>query len=760
MSDTPTYANLITRLFTGVAADRVAVVAHLLAHPADAQAVEAAIRDHLRSKIGLTRLIAADAVVEVYGDAAAVVPAVVAVLRAGGIAWASAEAASLIRSVGAAVARVGGANEWKELFFSGPANAGPALLIGLAEAAPGAAHAIESVGPAIQHLLAAPELQIAAGAALWRLTWRVNQPWLATLDPGSEAMKYPGLRALIFEVLVEHLGRRPDLAGLVREMLAALAAAEPHAAEGAVARLVRLGSRGWGVLIPMLHPSRAGERFPVPDSVRRAILERAIGRPAVLPLVHHHAQGIIATAALEGSTNDLVPDAARVLKNLGPIAGMAVPDLLNLAVRVPVTGTVVSEVLPKIASGFPNTAAAVIRALNRIRTASYFGSNHLDAFQALARTLAELDLDAGPILAENTSLDSRVPDLLLQQDHWKQAPTEIRRRHALILADALASPRAEVRIRAAELLRHYADEMAAVWPALVAVLAGADEKAAIAVLPHFRHLAPVSEAVATELIGLFREKKPVYAARAVVALWRLGRMAVVGADLRDAVERDPEGGWGWAVLRGVVDRVSMAHRLLKDLNELFAAAPAAIAEKLNELLNVPESRAETEITRCVPRPDDPTAPATVDWDALHAAIGIGTEGMLAALLHIALMCEYGSDGFARQKIWLIKIHREFTRVGLAEAKNAVERTIAAVPRPGAPTADRRHAIRGFVVGKVELPAEIVEMLKHPVSWYRWAALELADAWELTPAQVKELTEDRVWDTSPRVRERALRMLRG
>jgi hypothetical protein len=279
------------------------------------------------------------------------------------------------------------------------------------------------------------------------------------------------------------------------------------------------------------------------------------------------------------------------------------------------------------------------------------------------------------------------------------------------------------------------------------------------VLPHFRHLESVAEAVSQELIVLFREKNPAYAAHAVIALWRIGRMPEVGPDLRLAVERDPESGWGWTVLRGVLARVSLAHGLLKDLNELFAASPASVVEKLKALLNVPESAEEKRITSCIPRPGDATAPATVNWDALHQVIG--NDGMSAALLTVALMCEYGSEGFNNiQKVWMIKHHRELTYVGLAESKAVVERTMEALPRSGASTADRRSVVRDFFSGKSALPSAITDMLKHLVSWYRWAGLELADAWGLTAEKAKELTEDRVWDISPRVRERALRMLRG
>jgi hypothetical protein len=757
MSDTPTYANLITRLFAGDSADRAAVLRHLVAHPADAHAVEAAIRDNLRSPGGLSRLIAADAVVRVYRDKEAVTSILGRVFR-GEEPLGTVESADFLRAYAAlVVSRSGGGEMWRELLTAAPPLAIPALMMGLADAAPASSENLDLLVAMLRDWLHVPGTHPAAGAALWRVTWRINREWLASLDPGSEAMKYPGVRALVLEVLLEHLGRRPDLAGLVRVMLASLAAAEPAASEEVLARLVKLGSRGWGVLIPMLNPPRPGEQFAAPEALRKAILHAAVMRPAVLPLVHHHAHGVIAQAAAEGTANDLIPAAAEVLKKLGPAAGMAIPDLLNLAIRVPSVGLVVGSVVSRVAGGFPNTGAAVVRALNRIRTAAYFGASHLDAFHSLAQALAEIDLDTGPQLAGNTAIDPRVPDLLLQQPSWKNAPSEVRRKHAATLANALASSRPEERIRAAELLRHYREELPAVWPALVAVLAGTDEKTAIAVLPHFRHLESVAEVVSQELIALFREKNPAYAARAVIALWRIGRMPEVGPDLRLAVERDPESEWGWAVLRGVIDRVSLAHSLLKDLNELFAASPVSVVEKLKALLNAPESAEEKRITDCVPRVGDPTAPTIVNWDSLHQAIGTGS--VTDALLAVALMCEYGSEGF-NLKIWMIKHHRELNYAGLALSKAAVERTLEALPRPSAPAADRRAAVRDFFTSKSVLPSEITEMLKHLVSWYRWAGLELADAWGLTAEQARELTEDRIWDTSPRVRERALRMLRG
>jgi hypothetical protein len=478
----------------------------------------------------------------------------------------------------------------------------------------------------------------------------------------------------------------------------------------------------------------------------------------VLPLVHHHAHGAVLAAAADGSANSVVAVAARVLANLGPAAGMAVPDLLNLAVRVPSTGQVVGATVAKLAPGFPNAAAAVVRALHRLRAGGSFGADQLAAFEALARTLAELDPDAGPALVENTAVDPRVAELLLQHPAWKDAAPETRTRHARLLADSLGSRRAEVRIGAAEMLRHYRAELPAVWPALVAVLAGSDEKAAVTVLPHFRHLAPAEDEVVPELLALFREKNPAYAARAFVALWRLGRMADVADQLREAIGVSTEESWGWLVLRGVVGRVGQAHRFLRDLNELFAASPPDVSRKVAVLVNPVEPPEDGHVTRHVPRPDDPAAPPDVDWDGVYSVLG--DDPTPGVLLFLALMCEYGSAGFRNQKIWMIKTHRELTRAGLAESKGIVERVIAALERPGSSSGERRQAVRDFFAGRVELPREIAALLDHRLGWVRWAGLELADSWGLTSGQARELTEERAWDASPRVRERALRMIRG
>jgi hypothetical protein len=133
---------------------------------------------------------------------------------------------------------------------------------------------------------------------------------------------------------------------------------------------------------------------------------------------------------------------------------------------------------------------------------------------------------------------------------------------------------------------------------------------------------------------------------------------------------------------------------------------------------------------------------------------------LGPLVYLALMLEYGSTGYANQKVWLIKAIRTLTGQGLAESKRVCEQVAESIPHPGAPAADRHRAVRDFFANRVELPSEIVTLIEHLVSWYRWAGLELADAWGLSAEQVETLTEERVWDRSPRVRERALRMVRG
>ena len=496
------------------------------------------VRARLRDSFPGTRLIAAEAVFRIYRDTPAAVEAVDSVIRCDEPAIVAdaaivisqfglnsvpllvqmvrhspdvfaAQAADYHRWAADCAIRSGpdGLNAWLEMLTCEPA--ATALLVGLAHAAPAVTHDLSSLEPAVRTRLASPARRAVAGAALWRITWRVNGDWLASIRPG------PGdgladIRGLLVDVLIEHLGRRPDVAGLVRANLFALAEAEPARAQEVVSRLATLGSLGWAVLIPMLHRSHS---MLIPmlhlhpshsAAMRAAILTAALNHSTVLPLLHHHAHAAI----LATDSDEVAIVAVRVLGKLGPAVGMAIPDLLALAVRAPSMGMTIGEAIPKLAAGFPNTPAAVVRTLNRIRTVAYFGPDQLTAFQALAAALGELDLGLGPRLAEDTDVHQRVVDLLLQQPAWRDAPAETRTRHCHVLAESLLSARGEVRVRAAELLRQYRSEMPAVWPSLVAVLAGGAEKAALAVLPHFRFLESVADAVATELLLLFREVNP------------------------------------------------------------------------------------------------------------------------------------------------------------------------------------------------------------------------------------------------------------
>ena len=282
------------------------------------------------------------------------------------------------------------------------------------------------------------------------------------------------------------------------------------------------------------------------------------------------------------------------------------------------------------------------------------------------------------------------------------------------------------------------------------------KKAVLMAIPHFRHLTPVADEVVTELITLFREPNPVYAARAVVALWRLGRMPVVADDLRAAVVNAPDDAWGWAVLRGVVDRVFQAHGLLHQLSEVFAAAPADVAAKIQAILNPPESAEEATITAHVPHQYDlgtTTAPAAVNWNGVFQCIGNDAEAPSCLL---ALMCAHGSGGFASQKIWMIKHHQTTAGSSLSDAKTIVEHAIERLTST-ASAGEKRACVRDYF-GQSHLgpPKLLTDLLEHRLSWYRWAGLELLDAWEI-PERVPALIEDRIWDSSALVRMRALRM---
>lgn len=769
MSDTPTFANLLTQWTAGGPAVRAEVYAHLRRDPAVAAAVEASVRDELTARDPLKRVIAAEAMLEVYRDEDAAVAALGGILRrARAYPAVVAEAIRLLeqlpahlvasllidfathspsvfqaqpsrfhRWAGAVTVRGGRAEDWTDLFAHAGTEAESDLLVGLATVTPQVPLDLTAIEPAVKLRLFHPKSGYAAGAALWRLTWRVNRQWLASIDPLNTRLQDDrALLVLLIEVLTEHLGRRPNLAPLVRDLLVRMGTNDSNEFHGVFDRLAKLGGRGWAVLLPLLGDSA------VAPAIRTAVFLQAAERPAVLPLVHHHAHAVVLARAADQTTTtpELLWSAGCVLRAIGAPAGSAMPDVLNLIAKQPVAAAPLAPALSALAAGFPTPVAAIARTLDQLRRCPTFEA---DAFSAIAKVLAELHLDAGPALAEDTNLDLRTPDSLLQHPAWKDAPSTTRQRHALALASQLASPRAEVRTRAAELLRHYPDQMPAVWTALVALLAGNDETAVFVVLPYFRHLSPIAETVTQDLIALFREPNPTFAARAVGALWALGRIPEDVTDLLATGDK----AWGWAVLREVVSRVFAAPEL-PDLSGVFAASPQDVAAKVHALLCSPESPEDAAISAHI----HPDAEPRVNWDGVYQCVGHENEG---GLLFLALMCAHGSAGFAAQKIWLIKHQRTITGFGLADAKLAVEQAIGRLTAT-ATESDRRAAVFDYFRTPSGPPAYITDLFNHRLSWYRWAGLELLDAWT-QPEWPTKLIADRVWDRSARVRTRALRM---
>jgi hypothetical protein len=776
MSDTPTFASLLTQWSGGGTDAREAVYAHLRAHSADAAAVEAAIRQELNSPFARNRIIAAEAMLAVYADEPAAAATIgwvfrqadpgaaldaIPVLRALSPAHAAPRfgelashtpdvfrglAPDLLRTFATSALRAGpdGVGPLLAMLAAAGETAETPLLIGVAEAAPGVRHDLEDVEAWLRARLPAAK-SYAVGAALWRVSWRVNSGWIASIEPYSEQLEGRDLLALLVEVLGEHLGRRPDLAPLVGRFVVWLSARDFPAFEDAVSRLGAFG-RGWSALLPVLSD---GGNHALATAVRVRVFREAVKRPAVWSLAHHHAHAVILERDSDRTavSAELLEAAGELLQKLGPLAGSALPDVLGLIEKQPDTARLLTSAVRAITPGWPLPAAAVARALDRVRRAVVYSP---DAFAALAEVYADLARDAWPRLVDDTGFDRRTVAALLDQPAWDCAPAEVRRADALALADRLSSPRAAVRLRAAELLRGYHDRTADVWPALVALLVSDDEKAALTAIPLFRHLHghPVADVVAAELKALFHERNPAYAARAVVALWRLGRMPIVADDPRGAVAAVADASWGWAVLRGVAARAFPDRPTADDLSGLFEASPEAVAERVYALLNPPELPEEKAIAQHVRD--------AVYWDGVYQCVGSDSEG---GLLFLALMCARGSAGFGSQKIWMIKHQRGVSGCGLGDAKETVERAIAHLTAT-ASRGMKRACVHAYFRAPHGPPACVVGLLEHPVSWYRWAALELLDAWRDALGGLLEEVEERVWDRSALVRARALRLLHG
>ena len=772
MSDVPTFASLLTQWIGGGSAVRTSVYAHLRAHPAEAAAVEAFIRDELKTANPWKRVIAAEAVIEVYRDEEAAASALVSVIRQGDPSAVTdvvpmlrrlsperagsllnelvVHAPGVVRSLAPVthhwlgeIAATTGADLWLALLAHVGVNSESAVLMGLADAAPRARNDLSAVKPAVRSRLLPSGPGYAAGAALWRLTWRVHRGWLASIDPQSPRL-HPSLLALMIDVLTEHLGRRPDLASLVGAMLVRLAVVAPAEFQHRLERLANLGGRGWDVLLPLL-----GDESVQP-SVRAGVFRMVALRPAILSLAHHHAHTVVSACAVyrDPKKLELLEAAALVLAAIGPPAGAALPDVLTLILRHQGEALSLVPVLAALAPGFPNATDLFARTLDRFPRSVSFPVMR-EAFVAIAKDLAATNPGAGRRLIEETAFDLHMLDSLLQHPTCQDAPPGVRQKFAEMLADRLASPRPEVRARAADLLRHYHDQAPAVWPALVAVLAGGDEPAALLALARFRHLKPIADAVVPELVDLFREPNPTYAARAVVALGRLGRLSAVTDALYAAVTAR-DAAWGWAVLQGAADRVAHAHGLLHDLTDVFATAPPEVAAQVRALLYPPETNDEVAISAHVRQDDEPR----VDWAGMHRCVDADPEG---GRLFLALMCAYGSAGCVNQKVWMIKHQRMTAGSGLGESKRTVERALERLTSTATP-ADRRECVREyFGSASFALPRSLTDLIGHSLSWYRWAGLELLDAWGAPPNHVADLIADRLRDRSALVRGRALRM---
>ena len=466
MSDTPTFASLLTQWTGGGPAARAGVYAHLRAHPAEAAAVEGFIRDDLTNGYPLRRVIAAEAMAAVYQDEDAAAAALGGVLRTGDPS-AAAQAVPVMRTLAparagrllgelalhapavfrdlsatdhrwaGAAAAAAGPDVWLSVFARAGAEAESAFLTGLAAALPRADRDLSAVEPAVRVRLFHTGPGYAAGAALWRLTWRVHRDWLASIDPNGPQLQDGPLLALLVEVLTEHLGRRPDLAPLVRALLVRLGT-DPERFKPALERLANLGGRGWAVLLPILGDAVVG------GLVRAAVFRRVVKCAAVWPLAHYHAHNVIRARIHDRAAvpDELLDAAGMVLYSLGRAASSATPDVLDLIVLQPDTAVALAKVVAFTVSGLPDPVAAVARTLDRLGRSVPFAPA---AFAVLAKVYAWLDLDGAVGLVDDTTFDAAHARPAAATGAVEGRPAGGPAEHALALADRLGSPRAAVR---------------------------------------------------------------------------------------------------------------------------------------------------------------------------------------------------------------------------------------------------------------------------------------------------------------------------
>jgi hypothetical protein len=305
-------------------------------------------------------------------------------------------------------------------------------------------------------------------------------------------------------------------------------------------------------------------------------------------------------------------------------------------------------------------------------------------------------------------------------------------------------------------LRYYSGEIHTVWPSVVAVLAGNDEKTALSVLPLFRDLAPVADELTPEMVLLFREPNVAYAARAVIGLWRLNRLPVIASELRELVLASADAtGRGWVLLQAIAQRAQPTHGLLAALAELFADTPEEMASRVTALLYPEIPAEEAAIQAHVPLRGGDPATAIVNWDGIYNHVCAHEH---FGLLFLALMCEFGSGNVTSQKIRLIKHQRSLTQTNLADSKSIVERAMNQLVA-GASQSEKRACVRAYFRDSVSCPKAILDLLAHANGWYRWAGLVLLDAWG-APDRVGSLIQDRLQDRSELVRAQAIRMNHG
>ena len=214
MSDTPTYANLLARLFTGSPEEREEVMDWLQQTPVQAHSIEQDVRDRLRDALPKNRTIAAEAMLRLYQDRAAAIETLAGILKQGDPA-ASTDTVGLLRQLGRdavplvvllrATLRMPSmlrppnstAGPRPKLFKPDPRVCRPGWNCSPRATrrpnSPGSwawpmprrrvAYDLTPAADTLRH-----RVDYAAGLALWRITWRVKRSWLERMSPSDSAL--------------------------------------------------------------------------------------------------------------------------------------------------------------------------------------------------------------------------------------------------------------------------------------------------------------------------------------------------------------------------------------------------------------------------------------------------------------------------------------------------------------------------------------------------------------------------------------------